>query len=48
MMTIFGKFCVFRCRECPLCDVLFFDTLNDAIRREIESDGKTIDEKVRS
>lgn len=27
------------------CDVLFFDALNEAIRREIERDGKTIYEK---
>ncbi|QDY75087.1 nucleotidyltransferase [Geobacillus thermoleovorans] len=30
------------------CDVLFFDALNEAIRREIERDGKTIYEKARS
>ncbi|GAJ58286.1 UNVERIFIED_ORG: hypothetical protein BDK47_10380 [Anoxybacillus amylolyticus] len=28
------------------CDVLFFDALNEAIRREIERDGKTIYEKA--
>ncbi|WP_230982766.1 nucleotidyltransferase [Geobacillus sp. Y412MC52] len=28
--------------------MLFFDALNEAIRREIERDGKTIYEKVRS
>ncbi|WMJ21723.1 nucleotidyltransferase [Geobacillus kaustophilus] len=28
--------------------MLFFDALNEAIRREIERDGKTIDEKARS
>ncbi|TRY45098.1 nucleotidyltransferase domain-containing protein [Geobacillus sp. LEMMJ02] len=27
------------------CDVLFFDALNEAIRREIERVGKTMDEK---
>jgi hypothetical protein len=26
----------------------FFDALNEAIRREIERDGKTIDDKARS
>ncbi|BBW95689.1 hypothetical protein GsuE55_05220 [Geobacillus subterraneus] len=28
-----------------LCDVLFFDALNEAIKRQIERDGKTIYEK---
>ncbi|EQB95137.1 hypothetical protein [Geobacillus sp. CAMR5420] len=28
--------------------MLFFDALNEAIRREIERDGKTIDDKARS
>ncbi|AGT32666.1 hypothetical protein M493_12095 [Geobacillus genomosp. 3] len=28
--------------------MLFFNALNEAIRREIERDGKTIDEKARS
>ncbi|AOL35095.1 nucleotidyltransferase [Geobacillus thermoleovorans] len=28
-----------------MCDVLFFDALNEAIRREIERVGKTMDEK---
>ncbi|WP_230982769.1 nucleotidyltransferase [Geobacillus sp. Y412MC52] len=28
--------------------MLFFDALNEAIRREIERDGKTIYEKARS
>jgi hypothetical protein len=27
------------------CDVLFFDALNEAIKRQIERDGKTIYEK---
>ncbi|OPX01169.1 nucleotidyltransferase [Geobacillus sp. LEMMY01] len=31
-----------------MCDVLFFDALNEAIRREIEGEGKTIYEKAHS